>query len=386
MLKFTFTLSMILIFSSISLACGDRNLSEFNPIGNNITDDAPAFRAALDSLAACGGGTLNVPTGKFRVSSSVIKDFKDIAAKIIIRGNGPSSQIHIATGGLADAFRFENVVSVIERLMFVGGGVEGAQTDDALNVLHIWRGRTTIQDNLFVGIGSISPGAATIRITHGAIAIVENNRFWACRSHSAQSPFTGTVLGDDYGGLKVESNEFLDFTPSLINGLFYETGHVAGMAWVILLNPYTADVLRTPQVVINDNEFDEGAFCAVVTTSSVQLQSMTLNRNKLNVGVGCGYSLRNIKYLEIDGGLAGLHNGGNPVDAIQLFDVKYPTIKNFVTAPTTFANRLRVDSGTIMLRMIDSKFAQIINNAQAWRIEDGPITTSFPAAKPIRKL
>jgi hypothetical protein len=128
--------------------------------------------------------------------------------------------------------------------------------------------------------------------------------------------------------------------------------------------------------VIDDNEFDEGGYFAIYTGNSRLIPRMQLNRNTLNVGGGAGYALHNIIDLEIDGGYAGFHPNGNQVDAIRLVNVHYATIKDFQVASDTLANRLTVDAGTKMLRLIDSPFPFVINNAQAWRIEEGALTKS----------
>lgn len=315
-LLLSFTLTLLCSFSI--LACGDRKISEFTPL-NSTEDSAPGFRSALDALIACKGGTLTID-GPITLRLNVDKNFLNLAQQIIIKGNGSNSQIHLVLGGSTDAFSFHNLTDLyVTGITFIGGGINGLGTADALTVFRLNQTRAICFKNLFVGIGTITLNASVIRVGVGSIVAVDH-----CN----------------------------------------------------------AEVLSTASVVIEDCEFDEGSQWAVVATSSgPELQSLRLARNKINAGIGGGYWLHRIKYLEIDGGLVGLHTGPPQVPAIQLLSVKHATIRNFQTAPTTTANKLVVDGGTIMLKVIDSKFGLITNNAQAWRIEDGSTITSSGVSK-----
>src|SRR6185503_18002320 len=62
------------------------NLRDFGAVGDGVTDDGPAFQAALDALATAGGGTLFVPEGKYAITTPVSKDFTGLASSITIKG------------------------------------------------------------------------------------------------------------------------------------------------------------------------------------------------------------------------------------------------------------------------------------------------------------
>src|ERR1700742_4422170 len=62
------------------------NLRDFGAVGDGVADDVPAFQAALDALAAAGGGTLFVPEGKYAIASPVTKNFAGLNASITIKG------------------------------------------------------------------------------------------------------------------------------------------------------------------------------------------------------------------------------------------------------------------------------------------------------------
>jgi hypothetical protein len=379
----------IMVYSShlttaqLTTDCGSGALTSFPAFADGVTDDAAAFRQGLEALAQCGGGTLHVPAGKFMVRSNVTVNFLHRAQQIIIRGNGSSSQIHISTGPTVDAFVLQDVDSLWERLMVVGGGINGAYTSDALNAFRISGGRGTFQHNHFVGLGALTSSPAylpaTIRFDHGARGVVNYNEFWGCRSHSAH--YSGTIVADSYTGFEATHNKFLDYSPSYVNGNYYSTNGQANFAWIVLFSPFSDPATHSydsaPSVVINDNQFDEGAYVAVaVIPRNGMLKRVQLNRNAINVGVGLGFALYNITHLEITGGFSGLHTGGRQVDAVFLQNVHYATIRDFDISPKTLANRLTVGAGTKMLRLIDSPFPAMVNNAQAWRIENGSTVTT----------
>ena len=50
--------------------------------GDGMADDGPALQAALDALAAAGGGTLIVPAGRYAIITPVAKDFGGIADRL----------------------------------------------------------------------------------------------------------------------------------------------------------------------------------------------------------------------------------------------------------------------------------------------------------------
>lgn len=362
--------------------CGNITLTDYPVVGDGIADDAGAFRQAFEHLAVCGGGTLKVPAGRFAIKSTVQKNFLHRAAQIALVGNGSSSQIHIATGGTTDALVFQDVEVLIDKLMFVGGGIDGAGSEDALNAIHIQGGRGTIQRNHFVGLGAVTPGAATIRYDQNAKGIVQNNQFWGCRSNSAIA--TGTIVADNYTGLAIKHNKFLDYTPSFVNGNYYSTNGQAGLGWIVLYNPTSesnGSFDSAATVVIEDNQFDEGSYFAVLNSPSRMLDRMEFRRNSMNVGSGGGYVLRNIVHLKIEGDFSGWHQVGDQVDAVHLTNVQYATIKDFRFSPNTLANRLTIEARTVMLRLVDSPFGTILNQAQDWRIEDGASVTTSGESK-----
>ena len=143
-----FSLSLVLffcIFSSFSVsmlrgtthhnAAITVDLKDYGALGNGVADDAPALQKALDDLAASGGGTLEVPAGKYRLATPVSREFAQTAqliikgvtssTPIVVAGNGRgldlTSEFIIAVGATKDAVTLKGLDSVrIEDVGFTG--------------------------------------------------------------------------------------------------------------------------------------------------------------------------------------------------------------------------------------------------------------------------
>src|SRR4051812_47635356 len=63
----------------------------FGAVLDGVTDDGPAFQAALNSAAATGGTVLI--SGRMRLGSRVIADFHGAASSVVLQGTGSASQI-----------------------------------------------------------------------------------------------------------------------------------------------------------------------------------------------------------------------------------------------------------------------------------------------------
>src|SRR5687767_16030820 len=79
----------ILVFGSITASAQSNvfNLADFDPVGDGVADDGPAFQKALDAVADAGGGTLLVPAGLYFIATPVVKDFSSLnGAEVSIQG------------------------------------------------------------------------------------------------------------------------------------------------------------------------------------------------------------------------------------------------------------------------------------------------------------
>lgn len=363
-----------------------------NGDSTGVNDTAPAWKKAFDDLAKCGGGTLDIGHGQYRLETNVTKNFLNLASKITIRGRGSNSQVIFATGEAVDGLVLQNLEDLtIEGITFVGSPnllkdgtpnpVAGSDVFRAIHLQGILRAR--IHNNIFYGIAAPASGAAIIKATNSYLT-VEDNQFLGSAACQSGIGYGGVIMTDQHIGVRVVHNSFYDY--GVLNGVYYsKTPLVWSVAWVILMNPNSvapADSRTNNPVEISYNQFDEGATFTIVNNpedGNAITQQMTLAHNTINVGIAGGYYLRRIKYLDIKGGWAGFRSldaGFSEVDAITLQGVEFATIQNFETDANKSATRLSVDGGTSMLRIVDSKFTTIVNQAKAWRIEVGSIVKS----------
>jgi hypothetical protein len=69
------------------------DLKDFGAAGDGITDDGPALQSALDALADAGGGTLNVPAGRYAILTPVAESFAGLDASVTISGVPSAAQV-----------------------------------------------------------------------------------------------------------------------------------------------------------------------------------------------------------------------------------------------------------------------------------------------------
>src|ERR1051325_9325532 len=154
------------------------NLRDFGAVGDGVAADGPAFQAALDALAAAGGGTLFVPEGKYAIVTPVSKNFAGLAASITIKGvesltpvSPPSStgndlaagldllaEVYPRTGVAANAFSIYGLQSlVVKDIAFVG--TEGVDTDAANTLYFSDIEKAQVKHSEFNSLASIFGGS-----------------------------------------------------------------------------------------------------------------------------------------------------------------------------------------------------------------------------------
>lgn len=79
--------------------------TQFGAVGNRTTDDTAAFQAALNAVAAAGGGLLYVPAGTYKITSDLV--YASDAALTIL-GDGPAVSA-LCMNSAADSFSAVNV-------------------------------------------------------------------------------------------------------------------------------------------------------------------------------------------------------------------------------------------------------------------------------------
>ena len=125
------------------------NVLDFGAVGNGTTDDTAAIQAAINYLAttssasATGGGTVYIPAGKFRITSTI-----KIGHGITLLGNGAGgypfigvnsqmSQIYVDFGANVNQWAIDSATYVTSTGLAVAynAWVNGS-IDTAFNSLH----------------------------------------------------------------------------------------------------------------------------------------------------------------------------------------------------------------------------------------------------------
>jgi hypothetical protein len=260
------------------------DLRDFGAVGDGTTDDAPAVQAALDALAAAGGGTLHVPAGRYVIASQVVKDFTGLSAEVTIEGvasattvNSQGSPTEMATGlGLASEFYprtgeqqsalvligLRNLV--IKDLAFVG--TPGVTTDAAHTFYLGDIGQAVIRHCEFYGISSLVGAVIYVK---GSALHVEQSKFLGTVSNSGI--YAPVIDNQEWKSVSVADVVFIDY--GLRPELFGKTGFGAPFAWVNVGNAaaVTPDSPRR-EVSVRRVFLDEGGY---VGLSSLPFRSQS---------------------------------------------------------------------------------------------------------------
>lgn len=183
---------------------GQFSVRDFGATGNGSTDDAPAVQAALDAVAAAGGGTVVFPAGLYVIASPVLRDFVNQAAVITIHGYGSSSQVVIKAGAEAMALDLRNLESVaIDNLVFVG--TPGVITDAKVALALRSCVQATIRRCDFYGVSAKATGGAVVQAIDTNLHIAQS-AFLGCGGNSGvATPVVGNV---DWRALMVTDTHF----------------------------------------------------------------------------------------------------------------------------------------------------------------------------------
>src|ERR1051325_8527471 len=167
------------------------NLRDFGAVGDGTADDGPAFQAALDALAAAGGGTLFIPEGQYAIVTPVTKNFAGLATSITIRGvesltpvSPPSStgeqlaagldlltEVYPRTTRTANAINIQGLKNlVVKDIAFVG--TIGEVTDAANTLFLVDIEKAQVKHGEFSGLASVFGGSI---VTAKTLATPENS-------------------------------------------------------------------------------------------------------------------------------------------------------------------------------------------------------------------
>lgn len=95
----------------------DVSVSDFGAVGDGITDDTEAFKAAVDYVAAYGGGVVTVPVGVFVVRSVVLYGNVSMSGE-----SRDGSVLRQPSGGQSAVVSITSDGSSLHRVHVVGNG------------------------------------------------------------------------------------------------------------------------------------------------------------------------------------------------------------------------------------------------------------------------
>lgn len=249
------------------------NVRDFGAAGDGVANDGPAFQAALDALAAAGGGTLFVPAGQYAITSPVTKNFAGLAASITIKGveslkpvSPPSAtgnelaegldlltEVYPRTGVTANAFTLSGLKNlVVKDIAFVG--TEGVITDAANTLYLVDIEKAQVKHSEFAALATIFGGS----IVSALRSDLEVNQCKFLGSTATSGAYAPLVQNLEWYGITVTDSVFLDYG---LRPIYGKTGLAAPLSWVNIGN--AAAVTNTSprrEVVIRNTFLDEGGF------------------------------------------------------------------------------------------------------------------------------
>ncbi len=359
----------------------DLNLRDFGAVGDGVTDDGPAFQAALDALAAAGGGTLFVSEGKYAITTPVSKNFAGLASSITIKGveslkpvSPPSAtgnelaegldlltEVYPRTGVTANAFSIYGLQTlVVKDIAFVG--TDGVETD-AANTLYLSDiDKAQIKHSEFYGLASIF-GGSIVSAERSDLEITQCKFLGSTATSGGYAPVVQNV---EWYGITVSDTVFLDYG---LRELFSKTGLAAPISWINIGNA-AAVTNHSPrrEVVIRNTFLDEGGYWGISSlpfrytppSAPIDLIYITgLQMNVSNFGQ-YGHLFYDARRVFIEKSRYGWSH--NAAAAIALANVDTAIFDNLTCE--AHADHIVADALTGELTVINSTYTQLDSIAQ----------------------
>lgn len=275
------------------------NLQDFGAIGDGVTNASPAFQQALDALAQAGGGTLQVPAGRYLLGNTVTKTFNQgisitiegetSSTAIDVAGNGSgldlTSEFIVAPGEDNDALSLSGLSSLlIKDLSFVG--VQEVATDARVVVRLDNIREATVHHCEFYGLASLADGGGAIVSANQSNLKLEECAFLGCASNSGLA--TSLVQNTSWLGISVIDCKFIDYGNR--PDFFSKTPHQSPYSWINIGNAADPDPSCSRREAYLANVFlDEGGFFAVSArpdlAATANIAPFEVYMSRLNVNV-----------------------------------------------------------------------------------------------------
>jgi hypothetical protein len=366
-------------------------LTDFGAVGDGVTDAGPALQAALDALAAAGGGRLQVPAGRYVIATPVSKNFGGLTSPVDISGvvsaTEPAppwaggqeltlgldltSEFLPRTGAAAAAISISGLRSVtVRELAFVGA--PDVENDALVTLLFDDAGEAVVRHCEFYGLASMD--GAMILARRSSLK-VERSVFLGSVTNSGT--YSSVVQNVEWKGVALSDTIFADYGQR--PDLFGKTGLVAPFAWVNLGNAAPADN-ESPRREASFHRvfFDEGALSAIASTPSFfqppsapidlfYVSTLRMNVSNLNTS---GLYLTELRGALIEDGRFG-------------WSAQTPTAVNLLNAGSTILSRLQC-AEAVSTVLADAATQRLVAVDVACPVIDSqaPVTRVLQAATP----
>lgn len=353
------------------------NLRDFGAIGNGVANDGPALQAALNSLAARGGGTLFVPAGSYALLTPVKRDFSNIAF-ISIRGPDPlpdgstypgrglglSSEFVIRVGAAQTALTISGAQTLsLQNIGFTG---DVSVINDAQITLSIAGvASATVHACEFYGLASLVPGGAIVQAYDSSL-VVEDSAFLGCATTSGYG--TSVVQNILWKGITITRTRFVDYGAR--PNYYSKTTLAPPYSWISIGNAAPTDAASSRrEAQLRDLFLDEGAFIGVTcdplrfsqASAPINLVFISgLQMNVSNLGAG-GLFIKMAERVLIEKSHFGwTHNA----DAAMQLSLVGEAILDQVEC-VDGSNRIRADAGTGRVTVVNSVYQYLDSLARS---------------------
>ncbi|HVF42488.1 MAG TPA: carboxypeptidase regulatory-like domain-containing protein, partial [Pyrinomonadaceae bacterium] len=383
--------------AGVNDAAASLNLKDFGAAGDGVTDDGPALQAALDALAAAGGGTLFVPEGRYAVLTPVAKSFAGTGASVTIQGVPSGTTVAPPDASATELARGLNLKSeflprtgagamlvlvglraaAFKDLAFVG--TPGVVADAAYTFVLFDIDDASVEHCEFYGLSSSIHGSDVAAVR--SRLRIRQSVFLGCTANSGA--YTSVVQNVEWKGFSLEESVFLDY--GLRPELFSKTGLSAPFSWVDLGNAaaLTNDSPRR-EAVFRSVFMDEGGIIGIAsfptryssTSPPADLVYVTGLRMNVSNLVSAGHYLTGVRSVLVESSAYGWSKHAD--SAINLGGVGHGILDRVHTEAS--ATRLRADAATARLTVIDSEYTDLASLAQQTVV----VKTQQPGEDPVQ--